>query len=74
MTQLAMLDEEKEDREIPSAFVPQLRDYGLAGDSARNDTARWQAVRYPNFLARTAGAVNLHRVLCGLPFKIYPVR
>ena len=28
MTQLAMLDEEKEDREIPSAFVPQLRDYG----------------------------------------------
>ena len=73
MTQLAMLDEEKEDREIPSAFVPQLRDYGLAGDSARNDTARW-TVRYPNFLARTAGAVNLHRVLCGLPFKIYPVR
>ena len=31
MTQLAILDEEKEDREIPPAFVPQLRDYGLAG-------------------------------------------
>ncbi len=42
MTQLAMLDEEKEDREIPPAFVPQLRDYGLAGDSARNDKARWK--------------------------------
>jgi hypothetical protein len=37
MTQLAMLDEEKEDRQIPPAFVPQLRDYGLAGHSARND-------------------------------------
>jgi hypothetical protein len=39
MTQLAMLDEEKEDREIPPAFA---QGYGLASDSARNDTARWR--------------------------------
>jgi len=49
MTQLAMLDEEKEDREIPAAFVPQLRDYGLAGDSARNDTARGRQCGTPTF-------------------------
>jgi hypothetical protein len=29
MTQLAILDEEKEGREILQAVVPQLRDYGL---------------------------------------------
>jgi hypothetical protein len=60
MTQFAILDEEKEDREIPLAFVPQSRDYALAGHSARND---------PHCAKATAGkqdkAAEMLARLCG---------